>query len=90
MRPHENFESWKQQRAQVNVPVDFADRVMASLPEGKAIGLGAGLQGWLAHWFSTPLGKVGICVLGCLAFLLRMGSVIALFLKLAGKVEGAS
>jgi hypothetical protein len=90
MPPQESYELWKQQRARPDVPADFADRVMAALPDEEATGLGFGSQGWIAHWFSFPLGKVGICALGCLALLLRVGSVIALFLELAGKVEGAS
>jgi hypothetical protein len=90
MQPEELYESWKQRRARPDVPADFADRVMAALPAAEVPGPGLGLQGWIALWFSSPLGKVGLCALGCLAFLLRMGSVVALFLELAGKVEGAS
>jgi len=90
MQPEEIYESWKQRRARADLPADFADRVMAALPEEEASSLGLSLQGWIAHWFASPLGKVGLCALGCLAFLLRLGSVIALFLELAGRVEGAS
>jgi hypothetical protein len=90
MQPEHIYESWKQGRARANVPADFADRVMASLDLRDPTGPVVDVPGWLGRWFASPLGTVGLCAVGFLVFLLRMGSVIALFLELAGKVEGAS
>jgi hypothetical protein len=91
MQPEEIYESWKQRRAKGDVPADFADNVMAALPaEEVARRQGFDFQEWCVRLLSSPLAKVCFCTLGCLAFVLRMGSVIALFLAFAGKVEGAS
>jgi hypothetical protein len=90
MRPDDVYESWKRRRAEVDVPPGFANRVMRSLSERGATDGDLGLQGWIAGWLASPVGKVGICALAGLAFLLRVGSVIALFLEFAGKAEGAS
>ena len=71
------YETWKQRRAEVPVPDDFADRVMASLRREQR-------PGWLAELlrglFRSPVFRVGVCSLACAAGLLRILQVVALFL----------
>ena len=90
MRPDDVYESWKRRRAEVEVPACFTDRVMRSITEQATAAGDLGWQGWIARWLASPVGRVGICALGGLAFLLRVGSLIALFLEFASKAEGAS
>jgi hypothetical protein len=60
------FESWKRQRAQADVPSDFAAGVMSHLPAPR-------------QWASTLL-RVAACLLAGLACLFRIVSVLGLFL----------
>ena len=63
------------QRADAEVPADFADRVMDAvrrepLPSSK---------GALVLLQSSPAMRVAACILACLACLFRMGAVVAVF-----------
>ena len=63
------------QRADAEVPADFADRVMDAvrrepLPSSK---------GDRAPLLSSPAVSVAVCVLACLACLYRMAAVVAVF-----------
>jgi hypothetical protein len=90
MHPDELYESWKRRRAQADIPADFTERVMAALPAGAAGGRPRlEWPQWFFAVLASPLGRAGLCALACLVFALRLGSVIALFLALAGKAEGA-
>ena len=71
------YETWKQRRAEVPVPDDFADRVMASLRREQRRGRFAGVLRGLVR---SPAFRVGICSLACAAGLLRILQVVALFL----------
>ena len=70
----ELFNLWIQ-RANAEVPADFADRVMDAvrrqpLPSSK---------GARVRLLSSPAVRVAACVLACLAFLYRMAAVVAVF-----------
>jgi hypothetical protein len=71
------YEAWKRRRAEVSVPDDFADRVMASLrlEEQKP---GQRLVRLLRGLFRSPAFRVGICSLACIAGFLRILQVIVL------------
>jgi len=80
MRHDDLYQSWKEQRARAEVPADFADRVMASV---RALGRRkhqSVLRDLLVAVLSSRLGRVGICTLACIACVLRMVQVIALFI----------
>ena len=70
----EFYDLWMQ-RANVEAPADFADRVMDAvrrepLPSSKGV---------LVLMLSSPAVRVAACVLACLACLYRMGAVVAVF-----------
>lgn len=75
MAERDPYEAWKRRRAEVAVPDDFADRVMASLPrrERRRAGMLRGLLG-------SPAFRFGVCSLACAAGLFRVLQVVALFL----------
>ena len=63
------------QRANAEVPADFADRVMDAvrrepLPSSKGV---------LVLLLSSPAVRVAACILACLACLYRMAAVVAVF-----------
>ena len=68
------FDLWIQ-RADADAPTDFADRVMDAvrrepLQSSKGVGV---------RWLSSPAMRVAACVLACLACLVRMAAVVAVF-----------
>ena len=70
----ELYNLWMQ-RANVEAPADFADRVMDAvrrepLPSSKGV--------WVLL-LSSPAVRVAACVLACLACLYRMAAVVAVF-----------
>ena len=63
------------QRADAEVPTDFADRVMDAvrrepLPSSKGV---------LVLLLSSPAVRVAACILACLGCLCRMAAVVAVF-----------
>jgi hypothetical protein len=73
------YEAWRQRRAGAPVPDDFADRVMASLRRQEQ-GPARRLVRVLRVLPRSPAYRVGICSLACVAGLLRLVQVLALFL----------
>ena len=70
----ELYNLWRQ-RADAEVPADFADRVMDAvrrepLPSSKGVP---------ALLLSSPAVRVAACILACLACLYRMAAVVAVF-----------
>ncbi len=67
------YDLWRQ-RADAEVPADFADRVMDAvrrepLPSSKGVRV----------LLDTPAVRVAACILACLACACRMAAVIAVF-----------
>jgi hypothetical protein len=79
MKPETPFDAWKRRRRDAPVPEHFADRVLAGLHPAHPPRPAFGLNTWFAAWLDTPLGKVGVCALGCLACVLRVASLVAVF-----------
>jgi hypothetical protein len=73
------YEAWKRQRAEISVPDDFADRVMALLHRQELRPLRRLSQVLRALPRSSTI-RIGICSLACAAGLLRVLQVIVLFL----------
>jgi hypothetical protein len=71
------YESWKQRRAALGPPADFADRVMAALGarQGERLRRALGLRLLLSRF-----GRVALCSLACAAFLFRILQLVAPFL----------
>ena len=69
----ELYDLWIQ-RASVEAPADFADRVMDAVrreaPPSKGV---------LVRLLSSPAVRVAACALACLACLYRMAAVVAVF-----------
>ena len=68
------YDEWRR-RAEAGAPADFADRVMDAvhrepLPSSK---------GGRVRLLSSPAVRVAACVLACLACLVRMAAVVAVF-----------
>jgi hypothetical protein len=78
MGPDDCYETWKQRRADSNVPGSFADAVMARLRERQQAKK-AGVAVLLARMSSRPV-RVSVCALALLVCAFRMLSVVALFL----------
>jgi hypothetical protein len=71
MTPHDDlYEAWKRQRAEVPVPADFADRVLAGLRRERKRS---------PVW--GRVARVGIGSLAGAVFLCRILQVVALFLS---------
>jgi hypothetical protein len=70
MTPQDDpYEAWKRRRADVPVPDDFADRVLAALRrrEGRAL-------------FGSRAARVALCSLAGAVFLCRLLQFVVLFL----------
>jgi hypothetical protein len=80
MNAEERYESWKRRRAEVPVPEEFADRVMAALKGLPRPGYPSASWRRLVVWFSPRASKVGLCALAGLALAYRMLNLIALFI----------
>jgi negative regulator of sigma E activity len=63
------------QRADAEVPADFADRVMDAVRREPL----RSSKGVLARLQSSPAVRVAACILACLACLFRMVAVVAVF-----------
>ena len=70
----ELFNLWTQ-RADAEVPADFADRVMDAVRREPL----PSSNGVLALLQSSPAVRVAACILACLACLYRMAAVVAVF-----------
>jgi negative regulator of sigma E activity len=70
----ELFNRWIQ-RADAEVPTDFADRVMDAVRREPL----RSSKGVLALLQSSPAVRVAACILACLACLYRMAAVVAVF-----------
>ena len=76
MQDTDPYEAWKRRRADIAVPGDFADRVMAALRHREE-----GPAPRLARAFHRSLSlRLGVCSLACVVGLLRVLQVVALFL----------
>jgi hypothetical protein len=78
MRPDDCYETWKQRRADSNVPGGFADAVMARARERQQEKR-ASVAVLRALVSSRPV-RVSLCALALLVCAFRMLSVVALFL----------
>lgn len=63
------------QRADAEVPADFADRVMDAVRREPL----PSSRGGVDRLLSSPAVRVAACVLACLACLYRMAAVVAVF-----------
>jgi hypothetical protein len=79
MTHDEHYESWKRQRTRVEVPANFADRVLDAVRAYEQRPLRR-LVRWLWALAASRPGRVGICTLAVLLFAVRVVSVLAIFL----------
>jgi hypothetical protein len=70
----ELYDLWIE-RADAEVPADFADRVMDAVRREPL----PSSNGVLVRLLSSPAVRVAACILACLACLYRMGAVVAVF-----------
>lgn len=79
MPTDDRYESWKQCRADVAVPADFADRVMKAVGDAEQ-DRRAALVGWLLLVLRSRTVRVGVGALAVLVCTVRVVAVVALFL----------
>jgi hypothetical protein len=81
MEPSDRYQSWKRRRAKIEVPADFADRILAAVAEHeKRESRRFALRAWSAAVLFSRAGKVGLCTLAGLVCVLRVMHVVAVFL----------
>jgi hypothetical protein len=80
MKPETPYDAWKSRRSSLDVPEGFADRVLAALPRGQQYRQSPGVNWFFVALLDSRLGKAGVCMLGCLACVFRIASLVALFL----------
>jgi hypothetical protein len=73
------YENWKQRRANVTVPADFADGVMKAVEDAER-DRRAALTGWLLLLLWSRAGRISIGALAVLVCAVRVAAVAALFL----------
>jgi hypothetical protein len=80
MKSDDAFEQWKSSRTAIDVPADFADRVMGSIEQWDAAHRRRhGLQALVLAVLASRLGRVAIWSLACAACVARVGAILALF-----------
>jgi hypothetical protein len=81
MEPNDRYQSWKRRRAEIEVPADFADRIMAAVTaHEKNPSQRFAIRAWLATVLFSRVGKVGLCTLAGLVCVLRVMHVVVVFL----------
>ena len=76
----EQYESWKKQRAKVEVPIDFTDRVMASVHQARQRMWWFVLQRLATVAWRSKIVRTSICSLALIVYLVRVGSLLAIFI----------
>jgi hypothetical protein len=81
MESNDRYQSWKRRRAELEVPPDFADRVLAAVADQEKKGRHRfALRAWLAAVLFSRAGKLGLCTLAGLVCVLRVMHVVVVFL----------
>ena len=76
----EQYERWKQTRAQADVPGDFADRVMASIHRTRQRTWWAAVYGVALAVGRSRIARAAAASLAVVVCLLRIGSTLAIFI----------
>lgn len=76
----EQYNSWKKQRAKVEVPGNFADRAMASIHQTRDRVWALLMQRLIMAAGRSRIVRASICVLALLVWMIRVGSVLAIFI----------
>ena len=79
MRPEEQYESWKKQRATVEVSDDFAQRVMTSIHERRRLTAYFLVRSLMAAAGRVGFVRAGVCLLALTVWVMRIGSILAIF-----------
>lgn len=74
------YESWKWQRAETDVPADFADHVMASLREVTVVGRWLWLRRAKATLSRSKALQAAAYVAAAALLILRLAALFAIFL----------
>jgi hypothetical protein len=77
MSTDDRYEQWKQGRANVEAPADFADRVMKTVEQA---GQERAAAGWLLLLLSSRPARISVGVLAVAVCALRVAAVAAVFL----------
>jgi hypothetical protein len=75
----EQYDLWRRRRAQIEVPGDFADRVMASVRRQRQFALRFLLLRLAANAARSRILRVGAFALGVAVSLAQIGSILAIF-----------
>jgi hypothetical protein len=79
MKPEEQYESWKNRRAKVEVPDDFAEQVMASVHRTHRLTVYLLLQGLVTAASRSRFVRAGVCSIALVIWMMRIGSILAIF-----------
>jgi hypothetical protein len=80
MDHEEQYERWKQSRAQVDVPDDFADRVMTSIHQTRQRAWWSVLYRVALAVGRSRIARAAAASLAVAVCLLRIGSALAIFI----------
>jgi hypothetical protein len=81
MESNDRYQSWKRRQAEIEVPANFADRILAAVMEHENTKRHRfALRAWLAAVLLSRAGKVGLCTLAVLVCVLRVMHVVVVFL----------
>lgn len=79
MKPEEQYEAWKKQRATIAVPEHFTDHVMESVRQTKQVTTYLFLQGVMATIGRSRLAQASICSVALGIWLVRIGALLTIF-----------
>jgi len=79
MNDEKLFEAWKEQRRDVPPLDEFADQVVAALPES-SVEQQHKVRGLIAIWIATRWGRAAVCSLAALVGLLPLGFLVSTLL----------
>ena len=80
MEHDDHYEAWRRARSDADVPDGFADRVMAAIRERGQTGERSALCAVVLAVVASRAGRIVLWSLACAVGVVRVGSVIALFL----------
>jgi hypothetical protein len=81
MDHEKQYESWKQKRADAELPADFADRVMASIRGRQELARRVVLASLLAAARRSRAVRAGVCLAGIAVGIAKIAIVLSIFLS---------
>lgn len=80
MKPEQQYESWKRQRANIEVPDGFAEQVMASVHQTRRVTAYLLMQSLLASAGRSKFARAGVCSVALGIWFIRISALLTILI----------